>query len=103
MRTKSIINEVREAREEKKESTGAALSPTLEITCWFFVDLVKLVPSDGNTKSRRYNDQSKYVQIWRKAVCVVQVTLNASTNVSSVAPERCREYVAWCQVEYDVL
>ena len=103
MRTKSIINEVREAKEEKKESTGAALSPTLKITCWFFVDLVKLVPSDGNTKSRRYNDQSKYVRIWQKAVCVVHVLFNASTIVSLIAPERCREYVAWCQVETDVL
>ena len=102
MRTKSIIDEVREAREEKKESTGAALSPTLKITCWFFVDLVKLVPSDGNTKSRRYNDQSKYDRMWRKAVRVVHVTLNASTNVSSVAPERCRKYVVSCHVE-DVL
>ena len=51
MRTKSIIDEVREAQ----ESTGAAFWPTLKITCWFFVDLVKLVPSDGSTKSRRYN------------------------------------------------
>ena len=51
VRTKSIIDEVREAQ----ESTGGALSPTLKITCWFFVDLVKLVPCDGNTKSRRYN------------------------------------------------
>ena len=59
MRTKSVIDEVREAREEKKESTGAALSPTLKTTCWFFVDLAKLVPSDGSTKSRRYNMTSR--------------------------------------------
>ena len=51
VRTKSIIDEVREAQ----ESTGAALSPTLKITCWFFVDLVKLAPTDGSAKSRRYN------------------------------------------------
>ena len=103
VRTKSIIDEVREAREEKKESTVAALSPTLKITCRFFVDLVELAPSDGNTKSRHYNDHSKYVRIWQKAVCVVHFTLNASTIVSLIAPERCREYVAWCQVEDDVL
>ena len=41
--------DLRRAREEKKKSTGAALSPTLKTTCWFFVDLVKLVPSDGST------------------------------------------------------
>ena len=64
MRMNSIIDKVREARKEKKESTSAALSPTLKITCWFFVDVLKLVPRDGNTKSRRYNDQSKYVWIW---------------------------------------
>ena len=64
VRMNSIIGEVMEAREgKKKESTGAALSSTLNITCWFFVDLVMLLPSDGNTKSRKYNDQSKYVRI----------------------------------------